>query len=383
LTHAIEQEAPDVVVPCDDRALAHLYEMHARAGASGRGGSRTGALIENSLGAPESYPILCSRDQFLRVAREEGLPVPDSRIIDTLQDFKAWESSQKLPWVLKADMTFGGRGVRIATSLPEIEQSFAQLRGMYRARRAIKRLCVNRDAFWIRPWLRGVKPAISVQSYIPGRPANCAVLCWKGRLLSQIDVHVVSSDGPTGPAKIVRVVEDPRMSLAAERIARRLKLSGFFGLDFVIHGESGIPYLIEINARATPLCHLQLGKDRDLLEGLYARISGQPARHIPPVTVKDVIGYFPQACGSQSELPESAYLDMPKGEPDLVQELLAPWPERSLIWRLVRRADTIRGVLADTLFNYSKKRRKSAIPIQTLSCKPLEKRAPECRTPVF
>jgi hypothetical protein len=144
------------------------------------------------------------------------------------------------------------------------------------------------------------------------------------------------------------------MAHAAERIARRLKLSGFFGLDFVIHGESGIPYLIEINARATPLCHLQLGKGRDLIEGLYAQVSGQTVRHIPPVTLNDVIAYFPQACNYQSELSESTYLDIPQGEPDLVQELLRPWPVRSLVWQFAIRVDAIKGILARALFNHSK-----------------------------
>jgi hypothetical protein len=376
LAHAIGQETPDVVVPCDDRALQHLYEIDTCARASVKWGKSMVDLIENSLGSPESYPTLFSRDEFLQVAREEGIPVPESRVIETLKDFKAWQSCQRLPWVLKADVTFGGRGVRIATNVAEADQYFSELREMYSAKRAIKRMCVNRDSFWVRPWLNRVKPIISVQSYIPGTPANCAVFCWKGKVLAQTNVHVIKCNGTTGPASIVRVVDGPGMTLAAERIAHRLKLSGFFGLDFMVHAETGVPYVIEINPRATPLCHLQLGKNSDLIEALYAQISGQPARQIPPVTLKDVIGYFPQACNDQSELPESAYLDIPHGEPDLVQELLNPWPERGLVWRFACKVDQIRGVLTGALFNRAKKPTKPPAANPEFSFKSLEKKNP-------
>ena len=46
--------------------------------------------------------------------------------------------------------------------------------------------------------------------------------------------EAVSTETSVGPATVVRLVENADMMVAAQRIARRLSLSGFFGLDFVI-----------------------------------------------------------------------------------------------------------------------------------------------------
>jgi len=116
-----------------------------------------------------------------------------------------------------------------------------------------------------------------------------------------------------------------------------LNLSGFFGLDFMIEDRSDATYLIEMNPRCTPLSHLQLGKGRDLVEALWAQVSGQPFREIPAVTQNAMIAYFPQAWTFKSELLESSFHDIPREEPDLVQELLEPWSERSFVARMVDR----------------------------------------------
>jgi hypothetical protein len=54
------------------------------------------------------------------------------------------------------------------------------------------------------------------------------------KVLPGISVEVVQSRGATGSATVVRLTERPEMLLAAKRIARRLGLSGFFGLDFML-----------------------------------------------------------------------------------------------------------------------------------------------------
>ena len=161
------------------------------------------------------------------------------------------------------------------------------------------------------------------------------MLCWRGEVLAGISVEVVSSDGMTGPASIVRVVDNPDMTLAGERIARRLSLTGFFGLDFMIEERSNATYLIEMNPRCTPLSHLQLGKGRDLIEALGAKLLGRPVMETPPVTEKDLIAYFPQAWHCHSEFLGTSFQDIPQGEPKLVEELMRPWPDRSLLYRLI------------------------------------------------
>ena len=341
LIAAIEAASPDIIIPSDDRGVQHLHELHAGAGNLGSRGAALAHLIENSLGPADSYPIASSRSDLLRVAREEGIPVPDTMPLKTEEDLKSWRTEHRLPWVLKGDGTFGGKGVKIAQTEEEAETSFSEISRLFVASRVIKRAIVNRDPFWLLPWWNNYRPAVSVQSYVSGRPANCAFVCWKGKVLGVIGVEVVSSEGQTGPAEIVRVVNSPKMKFAAERIAHRLGLSGFFGLDFMIENDTGETYLIEMNPRCTPLSHLQLGAGQDLTEALGAKLSRRPVRETPPVTLNDLIAYFPQVCHCKSEFLQSSFHDIPQGEPDLLEELRRPWPDRSLLYRTVSRVSGI------------------------------------------
>lgn len=342
LKAAIESAKPRIVIPCDDRVVQHLHELHAEARRSGSAGNKLAALIEDSLGSPASYQIVFARSDFLRIAREEGLLVPETEAISSLDSLRSWQMRQPFPWVFKTDGTYGGSGVKIAHTSQQAEKFLRSLSRYYTAGRAIKRALVDRDTFWIRPWRQGVRPAISVQAYIRGRPANCGVVCWKGKVLAGICVEVVRTAGPTGPATVVRVVNNADMRLSAERIAGRLGLSGFFGLDFMIEDGSGSTYLIEVNPRPTRVTNFQLGEGRDPVGALVTQLSGQTSRNRPPVTQKEMIAYFPDALDCSSELLRSSFQDAPEGEPDLVQELLRPWPPKGLLWHLVNQLDQVK-----------------------------------------
>jgi ATP-grasp domain len=339
LSAAIEAVDPDIIVPSCDRGVGHLHELHAQARSRGTEGNKLAELIERSLGAPASHSAVSSRHELLALAREEGVRVPATSQINTPEELESWRKRESFPWVLKVDGTWGGGGVKIVHTPSQVRPSFTQLSRMFRLRRAIKRLIVNRDSFWLRGWWKGLPHPVIAQAYIHGRPANCAVVCWQGRVLAGIGVEVVSSEGLTGPASVVRVVDNPEMMFAAERIAARLELSGFFGLDFMIEQGSGSAYLIEMNPRITPLCHLRLGKGRDMVGMLKAQLAGQSLPEALPVTQNEMIAYFPQAWSRDRELLPLCFQDIPQGEPELVQELLRPWPDRTFLFRLFNRLD--------------------------------------------
>ena len=114
LDAAIEAADPDLVVPCDDLATAHLhaiYERESRYGSSPLSG--TAALLVRSLGSPASYSIIDSRQEFLALAREEGVLVPNSALTPELRALDGWIHESGVPAVLKTDCTSGGEGVRI------------------------------------------------------------------------------------------------------------------------------------------------------------------------------------------------------------------------------------------------------------------------------
>ncbi len=335
LEAALEQARPDLVIPCDDLAVQHLHTLYFRAIAQGAKQRDVSDLISRSLGSPESFSTVSSRFHLLQVAREEGIPVPVTERLETVQDVGAVSTRIGMPFVLKADGTWGGRGVRFAETIEEAERAFLELTTPVTNKELLKLLIFNRDRSWLLAQKHHPRPSVVAQRCIDGRPANCAVVCWNGEILAGISVEVISSDGVKGPAVIVRVVEGAEMMFAARQLAVRLGLSGFFGLDFMIENGSGDVYLIEMNPRCTPLSHLQLGNQQDLIGALCAQLTNQPSRFTPPLTGQDLIAYFPQAWRSGSEFLNSSFQDVPHGEPELTQALLHPWSERSLLGQLV------------------------------------------------
>jgi len=162
---------------------------------------------------------------------------------------------------------------------------------------------------------------------------------------------VVASEGPTGAAVIVRPTDNERMLQAARLLARRLQLTGFFGLDFMIEDGTGIPYLIELNPRCTQLGHLEMPAQGSLAGVFSATWRGEP-RPDPERPIRaNTIALFPQALAAGaacSQYIETSYHDLPSDQPALIRELLLePWPQRQWMallyhaFRPVRRPEPV------------------------------------------
>jgi len=344
LTKAIRDSGADWILPCDDRSVSHLHRLYASAASDGDTGKPVADLIERSLGSPAAFSIVSSRAALLRTAQAECIPVPEMSEVVTLEQLRRLNESKSYPWVMKMDGSWGGLGVKVVASSSEAEACFHRMREPLGTLPMLKRLFVNRDPFWIESWWRRQRPGITVQSFVEGRPANCVVFCRNGKVLAGIAVEVVAAQAVMGPATTVRIVDGHPMLNAAEALARRLNLSGFHGLDFILEDKTGIAYLIELNPRCAMPCHLRLGGNRDLIGSLYSELSGQPSRQAPFVLRGDVVSYFPQAWLSDptGEALRTGYHDVPWGEPELLKELLLlPWPDRSF---LARTSDRFRNL---------------------------------------
>lgn len=338
LRTAIEMFNPTLVIPACDRAVQHLHYLYSKELAAGRKDGAIASLIERSLGAPESFAIVSSRDALLRIAREEGIRMPPFCTIGDVADLKRWSKEVPPPWVIKADGTWGGRGVRIVHSLAEGQGRWRELTDQPGALELSKRMFLNRDRDWVyQDWNRP-RPSVVGQSFIPGRPANCAAVCHDGALLAAIAVEVVQTQGSTGPATVVQLVEGQEMIDAARRIAKRLRLSGFFGLDFVIEDRTGATNLIEMNPRCTPPCALPLGDGRDLVAAFWQQMNNQSLPDSPGTISQSRIVYFPQISSGKNgpdPLLLNSYLDIPEEEPALVEQMLNPRSLRSVFGQWV------------------------------------------------
>jgi hypothetical protein len=342
LQHAIERSAPDLIMPCDDRALRHLHSLHAATS-----DLAIRRLLEDSLSAPASFAAAERRHEFLDLAAREGIRIPTTKAVRGLADLRQWAGQEGFPAVVKADGTWAGQGVRIVGSLAEAQEAYRALTKPVSGLRAIRDMLVDRDPFWVMPWLARTRPLISVQRYIDGWPANCGVACWRGQVIAGTYVEVVQAESRTGASSVVRIIDNPDMRQAAERIVAALGLTGLVGFDFMIDAATGSALLIEMNARCTPICPVPLGPGRDLVEALAARVTGRPEMARAPATDLDMLAFFPDLWQQDpgSDYLRTAFHDVPWDEPALLRALLKPefrdryWFTRKLrpLWRLLRR----------------------------------------------
>lgn len=340
LRRAIEIFDPELIVPSCDRSVQHLHELYGISQSQGNAGRKIVALIQRSLGSPDGFAIVSSRCELLKLAQSEGILVPKTSTIESEADLQLWNAKSELPWVIKADGTWGGQGVRIADNAREANRCFLEFSRRSGAVKLIKRLLLNRDRDWVVFDWKHSRRSVIAQSIIDGRPANCAVVCWEGKVLAGIAVDVIKARGATGPATVVQVVSGSEMMAAAEKIARRLGMSGFFGLDFMIEKDTGSVYLIEMNPRCTPPCPLPLGKGHNLVAAVWAQLTDQPLPSNLPVIEERIIAYFPQADegadnASDENINDLIHRDIPEGEPELIHELLHPRSGRSIVGKVI------------------------------------------------
>lgn len=343
LARTIAAVGPDLIVPCDDGVVAQLHALHAKDAA-------LRPLIEASVGDPASFPVARSRRRLLAMAAELGIDVPETRAVRSTGDLTFWHENIAPSGVLKVDGESGGNGVRICLSLQDALAGWRELAAPQRLVTGLKRLMIDRDPLAV--WLCNNRAGreITMQRLVDGRPANTMAACKDGELLAEISVVVLAADGPTGAATIVRRVRDERMTRAAARLARHLKLSGFFGLDFMIDNDTGVPYLIEMNPRCTQLGHLEFLDQVSLAAALGARWQGCPVPPLGNPLLLDTVALFPQALRTLDEGNRhlsGAYLDVPRDQPALMAELkLEPWPQRRWAARLYHLARPIERIAA-------------------------------------
>jgi hypothetical protein len=337
LRAAITAAEPDLIVPCDDDAAVHLHRVYEESVGEDAAGYGPRALIGRSLGVPEACLLATRRGRLLALAAEEGVRIPATAVAATRGELRDWLAQHGVPAVMKIDCSWGGQGVAVVRSQDEALHAFGLMGARPSIVNAARRTLLDRDPALLLRALKGARRAVTLQKFVPGRPANRAVACWHGRVLAGISVEALETQHPTGPATVVRVIQNAEMSGAVVRLVRRLGISGLWGADFVLDSGSGAAYLIEMNPRATPICHLPLGVGRDLPAALYAQLTGSPPAATAVAIDHDVIALFPGEWRRQatSSHVRQDYHDVPWDEPGLVRDgIERPWAERGLLARL-------------------------------------------------
>jgi len=335
LEQAVRCARPDFILPCDDRCVLLLHELYRRR-------PEWQALIERSLGDPRAFEVLESRARLLSTARELGIRVADARVVDSeAQASESYGHCGPAPF-LKMDGTGGGDGVQMVRSAAEAARAYRSLRRSLGLARLLKDSLIYRDPLALWSWSRRDKARIILQHFVAGTPANIMVACWQGEVVGAVFAEVLASQGATGPALVVRLIENAEARAAAVRLAAHLRLSGFFGLDFILEPGSGAAHLIEMNPRSTQLGHLQVPAG-DLAGAWCAAALGRTRRRAGAAIESDTVALFPQAWrwGAKGALLERVHHDVPWQQKRLVEMLIrAPWPERqwrARVYHLLRR----------------------------------------------
>jgi len=335
-------------------------------------------LIERSIGEPHGYEVVERRGKLLDIARELDIRVASARELRSETQARECYAPGVRKALLKMDGTSGGEGVQIVRSAAEAAAAFRRMRSGSGMAVALKRMLINRDPLALWSWSRRRQPAMSLQEFVPGTPANIMVACWQGKILAELSVQALSCQGPTGSSLVVQVIANPQLSRAAALLAGRLKMSGFFGLDFILEPATGAAYLIEMNPRCTQLGHLKLPQG-DLAGALCARLLARERPRAKTPIPSDTIAFFPQALlwGAETAFLERVHYDVPWDQRQLVKALIQdPWPERHWLARLYHRFR--RPALPQaTETSPIQRRAERTVPEQAPSDRPL----PDCMLP--
>lgn len=335
LRAAIEAAKPAFIIPCDDDAVRLMHELYADLPSHGSEASLRD-LIAHSLGDPIACQRASARAELMHIAETAGVRIPPTRTIGSQAAIRDWAADIGFPAVVKVNGSWGGLGVVTVHNIDQARLAFE--RAMHPSWwDATKSLLLRRQWQPALRLLQRKQPVVTMQKFVRGRNASASLACWRGEVLAGVNFMHVASESQTGPATVVRSMDCAEMDRAARHLIKALGVSGLCGLDFIIEAGTGAAYLLEMNPRATPTCHLQMGRSGNLPRALLARISTRPLPTPIAPQSAGMIALFPGELrrNATSTYLRKAFHDVPWREPELVSDCIdTPWPERGLIARL-------------------------------------------------
>ena len=340
----IEGFAPRLVVPCDETAV-HLLQNIAMSwdGARGPGGQlrvmippMVREIVLRSLGEARTFAVRTSRPLARKMAGLLGIPAPPSAPVPYLQSAEGFARDHGWPVVLTRGGRIGGDQVRICANSAELHAGYAALTQDETQAGGLRRAA--RYAYWslrtgfhlagdiTRPLGDGSQMAI--EAVIPGRPASYTVVAYDGRWLGGIAAISERVYPPgSGASSVVRLIHEPAMADAGQKLVGRFGFTGFGGLDFMRDDSTGQLWFLRFNARPTPLSHLGALAGGDLCTALYAAVTNAPIP--PPKPFKETsVALFPQDWARDPDAADrgAEYADLPEEDDRLLAALKAQLP---------------------------------------------------------
>lgn len=300
---ALHEWRPVLVIPGDERVLHFLHRV-VEADAAGRPiglDAEAMAVVRRSLPDQRFFQATNNKYEFSAMARSLGVRTPENAEVANVADALQFAEAHRYPVVLKAGVGYGGMGV---TTCRDEDELVAAVGSLAKARTGAQ----------------GPTARASVERFIAGPVGSIAGVALDGEFLVGHCSDKTVCHPANGPSTIRTFRDLPEVEDFTARVVSHTRFTGFFGVDYIVDGESGLPYIIEMNARPTPAGHLGRLAGWSPMLALYNRLNGLP---LPPRQTKPgwVVALYPQEVIRDPDSPylQTAYHDVPEDDPELME----------------------------------------------------------------
>jgi len=183
----------------------------------------------------ETYIKFNDKASFLRLAQENGLPVPQTYYPQSLGDVEAIGDKVSYPVLLKPRISSGGYGIVKVSNRAELIKFYSEMIKL------IKKPMANEPFDPDYP---------IIQKYIHGPSFTMQGFCEQGSVKAMfITQSLRRYPMPFGPSIAYKSVKHERIRSLCVDFLKKLRWHGPIILSFVADGLHGSPYVIEANPR--------------------------------------------------------------------------------------------------------------------------------------
>jgi predicted ATP-grasp superfamily ATP-dependent carboligase len=210
----------DIVIPISDASLEALLPRR----------EQVPALIPFPVA--ESYRGLSDKRQVLEVARGLGIAVPSQRLVECRAELEPAAAALRFPLVLKASRSVRSR-----------EGGASQL--------AVRHAMDSEDLAALAKELSDDMFPLLLQERIVGQGIGVFLLTWDERTLAVFSHRRLREKPPSGGESVYAesTALDPELVERCEELVRRFGWRGALMVELKVDERTGIPYLMEVNAR--------------------------------------------------------------------------------------------------------------------------------------
>ena len=178
-------------------------------------------------------------------------------------------------------------------------------------------------------WFSHDRTTIASQ-FIKGKCATSLAAVVEGKMLAILTAEVEQTYlDSKGPASVVKLTGNEEMRRVSTAMLKHWGLTGLIGFDFILD-ETGQAWLLECNARSTPLSHLGAKVGNDLCAALLRGLTSASPASDTPAPKELLVAHFPQEMWRSQESPylKQAFHDVPLEDPPLLEAFKRTPPQR-------------------------------------------------------